>query len=96
MKKLRFSKETMILPCYTNYDPTRDKEVEVPKSAEIQLENGDWKPYPIVRWVDTDAVLWTEVLVVREDGIYEMASTNGVPDGKLHLAAEKAGLLVDG
>jgi len=102
---LRFDEENLIeLSCHCNYDPALPKKdgnrVMLLRKVEIQNEDGSWNLYPSVTWLDgveNEKQLETKALVKRtdEEGIDVMRSRNEVPDGKLMVAAEEAGVYTE-
>jgi hypothetical protein len=81
--------------CYSKYDPQLNKQVRILRQVEVQ-EDEEWKPYPVVSWLDGvthEDQLQTMVLVVPiGDTLTALGTTDGVPDGELMLEAEKAGI----
>ncbi|MBU4511676.1 hypothetical protein KKD19_00320 [Patescibacteria group bacterium] len=102
---IRFDdKDLARLPCDCEYDPAlcgKDgNEVLVVRKIEVQSDDGSWEPYPSVTWLDgveSEEQLATKVLVQKtdEEGFNIMASTDGVPDGKLMCEAEGAGIYTE-
>ncbi|MCL5407232.1 MAG: hypothetical protein M1429_01930 [Patescibacteria group bacterium] len=89
--------DTVLLPCFCNYDPTLHKQVHILRRVEKLEPDGTWTIYPSVIWLDgvfDEDQLQTLALVKKngESGIFIMSSTDGVPDGELMSAAEKAGI----
>lgn len=84
------------LPCSSSIGG-KDKEVNLFRKVEEKKPDGSWAPYPSVTWLD--GVSYEDQLVTRalillpgEKAITVMQSPQGVPDGELMLAAEKAGI----
>ncbi|MBD3207837.1 MAG: hypothetical protein GF370_00055 [Candidatus Nealsonbacteria bacterium] len=102
---LRFDEENLIeLACHCNYDqalPKKDgNRVMLLKKVEIQNKDDSWSLYPSVTWLDgveSEEQLETKALVKRtgEEGIDVMCSPDGLPDGKLMLAAEEVGVYTE-
>ena len=95
---LRFNPEDLeLLSCDSNYDPKLDKQVRLLRKAEVK--KGElWEPYPTVVFHSHEERLQTMVMVGLSDDrpgvISIMGSANGVPDGKLELAAEAVGIFI--
>lgn len=92
------------LPCHCNYDEKlcnkSGNEVMLLRNVEIKGEDGSWKSYPRVAWQDgvlSENQLQTMALIAEtgEEEISVMLSSDGVPDGKLYSAAQKAGICVE-
>lgn len=90
--------DTITLPSQLNYsnDEMRRPEYTAKLLRKVEvLERGTWKPYPSVSWIDGEgnAELYTVALVrLCDDSVGIMESPGGMPDGKLMLEAEKAGI----
>lgn len=96
--------DVVTLPCHCEYDPALVKpegnQVMLLRKAEVRNPDGSWSPYPSVTWLDEaeqEEQLVTRALIKKtEDGcICIMSSTDGVPDGKLIVAAEEAGIYTE-
>ncbi len=96
-KKFRLDPDDWVeLECgcvYPSYSSSTPRTVRLLRKIEV-CEGGEWSPYPSVFWVDADEALYTvAILADSSDGSFHIAqSPNGVPDGALMLAAEKAGI----
>jgi len=92
------------LVCYTNYDPALNQQVKsdqkwviIAREIEFQAEDGSWRPYPSVSRQDEAMFpeqLQTFAFVKKkgEESFDVMSSHQGVPDGTLMNAAQKAGI----
>ena len=99
---IRFDGDDLVkLPCHCNYDPALcgedGNEVMVLRKIEIKNPDGSWSLYPSATWLDgveDEEQLVSRVIVKRtnEEGLDVMSSAQGVPDGELLIAAEKAGI----
>lgn len=102
---IRFNPEDLVkLPCHCEYDPALCKkdgnEVMLVRKIEVQNEDGSWSPYPSVTWLDGvgyEEQLVTMALIKKtnEEGHDIMGSTDGVPDAKLMIAADEAGIYTE-
>ena len=98
------SEDVVTLPCHCKYDPALSTEegnkVMLLRKIEVKNEEGVWVPYPSATWlngVQSEEQLVTKAIIkITEDGgICTMMSSQGVPDAKLMLAAEKAGIYTE-
>lgn len=98
------SEDVVTLPCHCEYDPTlstkEGNKVMLLRKIEVKDEEGVWGPYPSVTWLDgienEEQLVTKAIIKMTEDGeIYTMMSSQGVPDGKLMVAAEKAGIYIE-
>jgi len=103
---IRFDGDILVkLPCHCAYDPKlcgkKGNHVMLVRSAEVKNTDGTWRPYPTATWLDDVEYadqLVSKALVKRTggDGGFDfMVSTNGVPDGKLLVAAREAGVYTE-
>jgi hypothetical protein len=74
--------------------------VKVVRKIEIKNEDGTWSPYPSATWLDGvsgEDQLVSVVIVKKtnEEGFDIMSSSQGVPDGKLLVAAKEAGVYTE-
>ena len=102
---IRFDDDDLVkLPCHCQYDPALCKgegnEVMVVRKIEIKNEDGSWSLYPSATWLDGvqgEEQLVSRVLVKKtnEEGFDIMSSAQGVPDGKLLIAAKEAGIYTE-
>jgi len=102
---IRFDGDDLVkLPCHCEYDPAlcgKDgNEVMLVRRVEIKNPDGSWSPYPSATWLDgveNEEQLVSRVLIkkTKEEGFDIMSSAQGVPDGKLLLAAEEAGIYTE-
>jgi len=102
---IRFDGEDLVeLPCNCEYDPalcSKDSnKVLLVRKVEIKNEDGSWSPYPSATWLDgveNEDQLVSKALIKKtnEEEFSIMVSTDGVPDGKLLLAAEEAGVYTE-
>lgn len=102
---IRFNIDDFVkLPCHCNYDPalcSEDiSEVMLLSKIEIRDSDGSWSPYPSATWIDgveDDEQLVSRALIKKtgKNGFYVMTSSQGVPDGKLLLAAKEAGIYTE-
>lgn len=102
---IRFDGDDLVkLPCHCKYDPVlcgKDgNEVMVVRKVEIKNEDGSWSPYPSATWLDGvqgEEQLVSRVLIKKtnEEGFDIMSSSQGVPDGKLLVAAKEAGIYTE-
>jgi len=102
---IRFDGDDLVkLPCNCKYDPAlceKDgNKVLLVKKIEIKNPDGSWSPYPSATWLDgveDEEQLVSRVLIKKtnEEGFDVMSSAQGVPDGELLLAAEKAGIYTE-
>ena len=98
---IRFDKEDVVeLSCQCEYDPALKGTVRLVRNIEVRNPDGSWSPYPSYTWLD--GVQGEEQLVSRavvmktgEDVPTIMVSTQGVPDGKLGVAAKEAGVYTE-
>ena len=102
---IRFDGDDLVkLSCFCEYDPALCKKsgnkVMLVRKIEIKNPDGSWSPYPSATWLD--GVQGEEQLVSRglikktnEEGFDIMSSSQGVPDGKLLVAAEEAGVYTE-
>lgn len=93
----------MEIPCSVTYNPAikgkKEKKVLLPKKIET-LKGNNWEPYPAVTWIDgveyEDQLVTRVLFVMPETGDLIFAeSPEGVPDAKLMMEAEKAGILTE-
>lgn len=99
------SEDIVTLPCHCKYDPAlstdEGNEVMLLRKIEVKNEKGVWVPYPSVTWINGEAgneeLLVTKAIIkmTEDGGICTMMSSQGVPDAKLMLAAEKAGICTE-
>lgn len=102
---IRFDGDDLVkLPCYCKYDPAlcgKDgNEVMLVRKVEIKNPDGSWSPYPSATWLDgveDEEQLVNKVLIKKtnEKGFDIMGSSQGVPDGKLLVAAKEAGVYTE-
>lgn len=102
---IRFDGDDLVkLPCHCEYDPAlcgKDgNEVMLVRKVEIKNLDGSWGPYPSATWLDGvegEEQLVSKVLIkkTKEEGFDIMSSTQGVPDGKLLMAAKEAGVYTE-
>ena len=102
---IRFDDDDLVkLPCHCEYDPVlcgKDgNEVMLVRKVEIKNPDGSWSPYPSATWLDGvqgEEQLVSLVLIKKtnEEGFDIMSSSQGVPDGKLLVAAEEAGVYTE-
>ena len=100
--KIRYDPEDVAeLPCHCTYDPALCAEegnrVRLLRKIEVQMPDGSWAPYPSYTWldgVDHEDQLTTAVAIMLtgEAEMSIMFSAEGVPDGKLGVAASEAGI----
>jgi len=102
---IRFDGDDLVkLSCYCKYDPAlcgKDgNEVMMVRKIEIKNQDGSWSPYPSATWLDgvedeEQLVSKTLIKKTNEDGFDIMSSVQGVPDGKLLMAAKEAGIYTE-
>lgn len=102
---IRFDGDDLVkLPCHCQYDPAlcgKDgNEVMVVRKVEIKNQDGSWSPYPSATWLDgvqDEEQLVSRVLIKKtnEEGFDIMSSAQGVPDGKLLVAAKEVGIYTE-
>lgn len=102
---IRFDGDDVVkLPCHCEYDPALCRkdgnEVMLVRKVEIKNPDGSWSPYPSATWLDGvegEEQLVSKVLIKKteEEGFDIMSSAQGVPDGKLLLAAKEAGVYTE-
>ena len=102
---IRFDGDDLVkLPCYCRYDPALcgqdGNEVMVVRRVEIKNSDGSYSSYPSVVWLDgveDGEQLESRVLIKKtnEKGFDIMSSAQGIPDGKLLVAAEEAGIYTE-
>lgn len=102
---IRFDGDDLVkLPCHCEYDPAlcgkNGNEVLVVKKIEIKNKDGSWSPYPSATWLDgveyeDQLVSKTLIKKTNEEGFDIMSSSQGVPDGKLLVAAKEAGIYTE-
>jgi len=102
---IRFDDDDVVkLPCHCEYDPALCRkdgnEVMLVRKVEIKNPDGSWSPYPSATWLDGvegEEQLVSKVLIKKteEEGFDIMFSAQGVPDGKLLLAAKEAGVYTE-
>lgn len=102
---IRFDDDDLVkLPCYCEYDPAlcgKDgNEALLVRKVEIKNEDGSWSSYPSATWLDGvqgEEQLVSRVLIKKtnEEGFDIMSSAQGVPDGKLLMAAKEAGIYTE-
>lgn len=97
-------KNLVTLPCDVDYDPKlkgkKNNQVMIVRKIEIQNADGSWSPYPSVTWLDgvrDEEQLVTIAFVKKtgESGFDILASSQGVPDGRLMVAAKGAGVYTE-
>ncbi|HOB89750.1 MAG TPA: hypothetical protein PKG74_00250 [Candidatus Colwellbacteria bacterium] len=69
----------------------------IASKIEIKNSDGSWSPYPSVTWLDgveSDDQLQTRAVILSPSGkgFDVVEGLQGVPDGTLMSAAEKAGV----
>lgn len=102
---IRFDQEDVVeLPCHCEYDPALKgdgknggNKVRLVRKIEVRKPDDSWGPYPSYTWLDGvegEDQLVTKAIVMKigEDSPTIMVSTQGVPDGKLGVAAKEAGI----
>lgn len=99
---IRFDSNDLVrLPCHCKYDPAlcsdKGNEVMLVRKIEIKKPDGSWELYPSATWLDgvqSENQLQSKAFLKKtnEEGFDIMASTDGVPDGELLVAAKKAGI----
>ncbi|PIP23733.1 MAG: hypothetical protein COX90_02090 [Candidatus Nealsonbacteria bacterium CG_4_10_14_0_2_um_filter_38_17] len=102
---IRFDGDDLVkLPCDCEYDPALCRkdgnEVMLVRKVEIKNPDGSWSPYPSATWLDEvecEEQLVSRVLIKKtnEEGFDIMSSSQGVPDGKLLVAAEETGVYTE-
>lgn len=102
---IRFDGDDLVkLPCHCQYDPALcgedGNEVLLVRKVEIKNPDGSWSSYPSATWLDGveyEEQLMSRVIIKKtnEEGFDIMSSTDGVPDGKLLVAAEEAGIYTE-
>jgi len=102
---IRFDGDDLVkLPCHCQYDPALcgedGNEVLLVRKVEIKNPDGSWSSYPSATWLDGvehEEQLMSKVLIKKtnEEGFDIMSSTDGVPDGKLLVAAKEAGIYTE-
>ncbi len=102
---IRFDDDDLVkLPCFCEYDPALCKkdgnEVMLVRKVEIKNPDGSWGLYPSATWLDGvqgEEQLVSRVLIKKtnEEGFDIMSSSQGVPDGKLLVAAGEAGVYTE-
>ena len=98
---IRFDTNDLVkLPCHCKYDSVLCNEVLLVGKVEIKNSNGDWSLYPSATWLDGveyDGQLVSRAIVKKtnEEGFDIMSSSEGVPDGKLLIAAEDVGIYTE-
>lgn len=102
---IRFDQKDVVeLPCHCEYDPAlcskEGNRVKLMRNIEVRKPDGSWGPYPSYTWLD--GVQGEEQLVTRaivmltgDDSPSIMVSTQGVPDGKLGIAAGEVGIYTE-
>lgn len=97
---IRFNPEDLIeLPCDCIYssDLNALQKVIILKRIEV-YKGGKCVPYPSVAWLDgveNDTQLVTRAFVKTEEEFKIMTSPEGVPDGRLMVEAQKAGVFTE-
>jgi len=102
---IRFDGDDLVrLPCHCKYDPAlcsgKENEVMLVRKIEIKQPDGSWKLYPSATWLDgvqSENQLQSKAFLKKtnEEGFDIMASTDGVPDSELLIAAEEAGIYTE-
>lgn len=102
---IRFDGDDLVkLPCHCEYDPALcredDNEVLLVRKVEIKNPDGSWSLYPSATWLDgveSEEQLVSKALIKKtsKEGFDIMSSSRGVPDGKLLIAAGKAGIYTE-
>ncbi len=102
---IRFDGDDLVkLPCNCEYDPALCRkdgnEVMLVRKVEIKNPDGSWSLYPSATWLDGvqgEEQLVSKVLIKKtnEEGFDIMSSAQGVPDGKVLLAAKEAGVYTE-
>jgi len=87
------------VPCLFTYEGVSYKRISLPRNIEV-LEGEEWKPYPVVTWVDVGdhpEGIYTiaAVFLPGEDSLTIIRSSMGVPDGAIICAAKEKGLLTN-
>ncbi len=98
---IRFDGNDLVkLPCHCKYDSALQNEVLLVRKVELKESNGEWVLYPSATWLDGveyDGQLVSRAIVKKtnEEGFDIMSSPEGVPDGKLLIAAEEIGVYTE-
>jgi len=102
---IRFDGDDLVkLVCNCKYDPALCRkdgnEVMLVRKVEIKNPDGSWSPYPSATWLDGvqgEEQLVSKVLIkkTKEEGFDIMSSAQGVPVGKLLMAAGEAGIYTE-
>jgi len=102
---IRFDGDDLVkLPCHCEYDPALcgkgGNEVMLVRKIEIKNPDGSWSLYPSATWLDGvqgEEQLVSKVLIKKtnEEEFDIMSSAQGVPDGKLLMAAKEAGVYTE-
>jgi len=102
---IRFDGDDLVkLPCHCKYDlalcSSEGNQVMLVRKIEIKALDGSWKPYPSATWlggVQGEDQLQSKAFIKKtnEEGFDIMASTDGVPDGELLVAAKAAGVYTE-
>jgi len=102
---IRFDGDDLVkLPCHCEYDPALcgkgGNKVMLVRKVEIKNPDGSWSLYPSATWLDGvqgEEQLVSKVLIKKtnEEGFDIMSSAQGVPDGKLLMAAKEAGVYTE-
>lgn len=102
---IRFDGDDLVkLPCHCEYDPAlcsnKGNFVMLVRKVEIKNPDGSWTPYPSATWLDgvqSEDQLQSKAFLKKtnEEGFDVMASTDGVPDGELLVAAGEAGIYTE-
>ena len=97
--------DTVKLPCRCDYDPALrgkngNNEVLLVRGIRIRNSDGSWRFYPSYTWLDgveggEQLVSKAMVMVTGDDSPSIMVSAQGVPDGKLGVAAHEAGVYTE-
>jgi len=102
---IRFDGDDLVkLPCHCDYDPAlrsvEGNQVMLVRKIEIKKPDGSWELYPSATWLDgveSENQLRSKAFLKKtnDEGFDVMASTDGVPDGELLVAARKAGIYTE-
>ena len=98
---IRFDDNDLVkLPCHCKYDSALRNKVWLVRKVEVKSPSGDWNLYPSATWLDGveyDGQLVSRAIVKKtnEEGFDIMSSPEGVPDGKLLIAAEEIGVYTE-
>jgi len=70
------------------------------RKIEIKRHDGSWELYPSATWLDGvqgEDQLQSKAFIKKtnDEGFDIMASTDGVPDGELLVAAKEAGIYTE-